>query len=231
MTLLSAMARHKQYLQCSRTFTRANLSPISQSAKLLMQNAIVFRHQRFFFSERGHGKQKRALTIDLLPKQIKDAKYAVRGAVVTKSMELEKQGRTIIPCNIGNPQAVGQEPISFPRQVLSYMLNPKSSHNLPEDVIERGDRYLKSIKKIGAYSNSKGHLCFRKDVANFLKQRDGGHAVDPEDIFMSDGASPSCKAIMSLLITNPNDAILIPYPPISFVFRNVDIIRRNLDSL
>ena len=30
----------------------------------------------------------------------------------------------IVQCNIGNPQALGQKPISFTRQVMSIVLNP-----------------------------------------------------------------------------------------------------------
>ena len=36
--------------------------------------------------------------------------------------------------------------------------------------------------------------------------------ANPEDIFLSDGASPSVKTILELLISNKNDVILIPVP-------------------
>ena len=39
--------------------------------------------------------------------------YAVRGPLYHKAVKLKKQGKTIIPCNIGNPQALGQKPITF----------------------------------------------------------------------------------------------------------------------
>ena len=37
--------------------------------------------------------------------------YAVRGAIVARAQELERQGREITYCNIGNPQSLGQKPL------------------------------------------------------------------------------------------------------------------------
>ena len=58
--------------------------------------------------------------------------YAVRGPIVTKSMELAKRltekkdlpFSRIINCNIGNPQSLEQRPMTFMRDVLSLVLNP-----------------------------------------------------------------------------------------------------------
>ena len=50
-----------------------------------------------------------------------DMEYAVRGPIPQRAAEMKKQGRRTIPCNIGNPQALGQRPISFYRQVLSLL--------------------------------------------------------------------------------------------------------------
>jgi len=36
--------------------------------------------------------------------------YAVRGPIVARAQELEKQGREIIYCNIGNPQSLDKSP-------------------------------------------------------------------------------------------------------------------------
>ena len=41
-----------------------------------------------------------------------DTQYAVRGPIVARAQELERSGRTIVYCNIGNPQALGQKPLS-----------------------------------------------------------------------------------------------------------------------
>ena len=41
-----------------------------------------------------------------------DMEYAVRGPIPLRAMDLQKEGRTIYACNIGNPQALKQKPIS-----------------------------------------------------------------------------------------------------------------------
>ena len=65
------------------------------------------------------------MTREMLPEHVKNTQYAVRGAVVARSAELQARMDAgeklpfdkLIPCNIGNPQAVGQKAITFPRQV------------------------------------------------------------------------------------------------------------------
>ena len=39
---------------------------------------------------------------------ILEMEYAVRGPIPMRAAELEKQGMKIIPCHIGNPQALGR---------------------------------------------------------------------------------------------------------------------------
>ena len=41
-----------------------------------------------------------------------EAQYAVRGKIVIRAQELEAQGKRIIYCNIGNPQALKPSRIS-----------------------------------------------------------------------------------------------------------------------
>ncbi len=53
-----------------------------------------------------------------------DLEYAVRGPIPQRAAILKEQGKKIIPCNIGNPQALGQKPITFYREVLSFLENP-----------------------------------------------------------------------------------------------------------
>ena len=50
-----------------------------------------------------------------------DMEYAVRGPIPRRAMDLQKKGRKIYACNIGNPQALEQKPISFYRQVISLL--------------------------------------------------------------------------------------------------------------
>ena len=42
-----------------------------------------------------------------------EMEYAVRGAIPRRAQEMQRAGRTIHACNLGNPQALGQKPITF----------------------------------------------------------------------------------------------------------------------
>ena len=57
-------------------------------------------------------------------RNILEMEYAVRGPIPMRAVELENQGMKIIPCHIGNPQALGQSPIAYNRQVLSLVEDP-----------------------------------------------------------------------------------------------------------
>jgi aspartate/methionine/tyrosine aminotransferase len=60
-----------------------------------------------------------ALNADILAME-----YAVRGPIPDRAAELAREGRRTILCNIGNPQALGQRPITWYRQVLSLAEDP-----------------------------------------------------------------------------------------------------------
>ena len=47
--------------------------------------------------------------------------YAVRGPIPQRAAALRGQGRSTIPCNIGNPQALGQPPLAYFRQLLGLV--------------------------------------------------------------------------------------------------------------
>lgn len=173
------------------------------------------------------------LSLASIPKNVIDCEYAVRGAVLLKSEELEAQlakqragmdqgdseplpFEEIVPCNIGNPQAVGQTPLSFHRQVLACLAEPSLLQQeglFPEDVRGRAAHYLQGIKdgRVGAYSHSKGHAVFRKDVAAFLDERDGIE-TSIEDIFLTDGASVAVKLVLQMAVGGSNDGFLLPIP-------------------
>ena len=84
----------------------------------------------------------------------------------------------VLACNIGNPQAVGQQPISFSRQVHALMTCPDllaaGGEDLPADAIARAKEYLTSVPEgVGAYSESQGFAIVRQRVADFIAERDG----------------------------------------------------------
>ncbi len=142
--------------------------------------------------------------------------YAVRGPIVARAQELEKQGREIIYCNIGNPQSLGQKPLTWLRQILALCEYPAlmelAPGVFPADAVETARAILKGSRHgLGAYSESKGLRFIREAVAEFIRERDGA-GVDPEAIFLTDGASKGVQTILKLLLAGPADGIMIPIP-------------------
>ena len=168
-----------------------------------------------------------SITIDTINQNVKDMQYAVRGAIVSKAGEIEQALKAdptkypfdkIVMCNIGNPQSLGQKPITFYRQVLALcdfpeMLESKEAETLfPVDVREKAKAILQNMKGgTGAYSESKGVSFLRKMVADGIEKRDG-HPCDIEDLWLTDGASVGCHYLMKTLIRDANDAVLVPIP-------------------
>jgi alanine transaminase len=102
----------------------------------------------------GTKEYKHLLTMDNLSSAIKEVQYAVRGRVVIKAGELEKEMKSgaqkpfdrVIRANIGDCHATGQKPITFIRQVMALCSYPElmDSDLFPSDTKERAARMLKS---------------------------------------------------------------------------------------
>jgi len=154
--------------------------------------------------------------------------YAVRGELAIKADELQQKLRSqefkeslpfkrVISSNIGNPQQKGldQPPITFTRQVAALMEYPPLvdlvEDHWPADVIARAQELQAEIGSIGAYSHSKGIPLIRQHVAQFIQERDG-YPSDPEDIFLTAGASAGVSLLLNVLITAHKTGILIPIP-------------------
>jgi len=177
----------------------------------------------------------------VLNRNVIEMEYAVRGPIPQRAAELRKQGLKTIPCNIGNPQALGQKPITFYRQVLSLAempsridrerslnalrhLEPRAFASMAEtdfctdEVLDFTEQMLARLETgTGAYTDSKGPTFIREAVAAYIDKRDGvgngnGVPADPEAIFLTDGASEGAKNVLEALITGPQDGIMIPIP-------------------
>jgi aspartate/methionine/tyrosine aminotransferase len=151
-----------------------------------------------------------------LGKAVLETEYAVRGPIVARAQELERSGRKIIYCNIGNPQALGQKPLSWTRRLLALCEFPAIAETAPDafpaDSVEAARTILAGARHgLGAYSESRGLKVIRDAVAAFITRRDGINA-DPEAIFLTDGASKGVQAALRLLIAGPDDGIMIPIP-------------------
>jgi alanine transaminase len=175
----------------------------------------------------GGGAGEHVLTMDTLNPHVKAMEYAVRGPIVTRAGQIEKElkegvskpFKNVIRANIGDCHACGQQPITFLRQVVALCTYPKllDSPDFPSDTKERARRILDGCRghSIGSYSDSVGVEVIRKDIAAYITARDGGIPSDPNDIFLSTGASDGIKSILSLLMTGkekPQAGIMIPIP-------------------
>lgn len=153
-----------------------------------------------------------------------EMEYAVRGPIPRRAAELKKDGRQIIPCHIGNPQALGQHPITFARQVLSLLEVPslidreRTLDYISNYVLDVADTILTGMEGgVGPYTESRGPLFIREAIARFIDSRDGvtpteGSPSNPDYIFLTDGASEAAKHIIELLIADSGDGIMVPIP-------------------
>ena len=123
-------------------------------------------------------------------------------------------------CNIGNPQQLKQQPITFYRQVSALMEYPAlmTTHKalgeqiFPADAIERATELLEAMgSSTGAYSHSQGIPLVRQRVAEFIERRDG-FAADPECIYLTAGASPGVQTVLQTIIAHDKVGIMIPIP-------------------
>ncbi|XP_033699196.1 alanine aminotransferase 1 isoform X6 [Tursiops truncatus] len=67
----------------------------------------------------------------------------------------------------------------------------------------------------GAYSISSGTQLIREDVARYIERRDGGIPADPNNIFLSTGASDAIVTLLKLLVAGEGGTrtgVLIPIP-------------------
>lgn len=158
------------------------------------------------------------LTRNDLNRRVLAAEYAVRGPIVQRAQELEAEGRKIIYCNIGNPQALRQKPLSYIRQVLSLLEypelldRPEALALYPKDLVGRAREILRLHPHgTGAYSQSIGIPFIRQAVADFISRRDGIEA-QKDRIILTDGASKGADAVIKALLKEPNDGFMIPIP-------------------
>ncbi|XP_029123827.1 alanine aminotransferase 2 isoform X2 [Elaeis guineensis] len=172
--------------------------------------------------------QSPPVTLDSINPKVIKCEYAVRGEIVSHAQRLQQELQTkpgahpfdeILYCNIGNPQSLAQQPITFFREVLALcdhpsILDKSETHALfSADAIARAWQILDLIpgRATGAYSHSQGIKGLRDAIAAGIAARDGFPA-NADDIFLTDGASPAVHMMMQLLIRSEKDGILCPIP-------------------
>ena len=185
---------------------------------------------------------------------LRKMEYAVRGKVVIAADAIQLPSDDypfdhIVYTNIGNPQSLGQAPLTWPRQVLALTDLP-NEHGIdhadvlklfPADAVRRAREIKAGLSKheygqsTGAYSHSKGVQCLRQDVAHFITQRDLGDGGDEhysdvqdysnaENIFLTNGASGAIQMVLTALIASPNDGVMIPIPQYPIYSATVDLL-------
>ncbi|XP_059642224.1 alanine aminotransferase 2-like [Cornus florida] len=215
-------------LQTNSTET-LRLSSSSSSSSALSQSAT-----RFFTStpsspdSMASTNSPPSVTLQNINPKVLKCEYAVRGEIVTVAQRLQEELQAkpgshpfdeILYCNIGNPQSLAQLPITFFREVLALCDHPaildriETQGLFSADAIERAWKILDQIpgRATGAYSHSQGIKGLRDTIAAGIEARDGFPA-DPNDIFLTDGASPAVHMMMQLLIRSEMDGILCPIP-------------------
>ena len=149
---------------------------------------------------------------------MKKCKYEVRGEIYLAGLKRSQEGKEVINLNVGNPQALGQKPLTFNRQVMALLMapflldDPNVLRSFPSDVVERAKLYLSKLKGgLGAYSDSKGNPYVRQEIAEYIT-RNSGQPSNPENIFLSNGASECARMFLHTLIRGPTDGVLVPIP-------------------
>ncbi|KAH8863404.1 Alanine aminotransferase 2 [Schistosoma japonicum] len=169
----------------------------------------------------------KVLTLDTINPNVIKIEYAVRGPIVERAIQIEKelekgQSKTfteVVKCNIGDCHATGQKAITFLRQVTVLTVCPHllEDKSFPEDAKSRAANILSACagSSIGSYSHSLGLEMVRRDVAKYIHHRDGIES-NWVNIFLSTGATEAVKMLLELLSTTGQGSeragVMIPVP-------------------
>ncbi|KAM8894954.1 alanine aminotransferase 2 [Spinachia spinachia] len=189
--------------------------------------------------------REKSLTMGTINPQVKAVEYAVRGPIVVKAGDIERrlqQGEKlsftdVIKANIGDAHAMGQQPITFLRQVVALCCFPEllRSPAFPEDAKQRAQRILQDCggQSIGSYTASQGLQCIRRDVADYITHRDQGVPSDWNNVYLTTGASDGIMSILKLIVSGRGPSrtgVMIPipqYPLYSAAISELDAVHIN----
>ncbi|KAI8425864.1 hypothetical protein MSG28_004884 [Choristoneura fumiferana] len=171
-------------------------------------------------------KQKPGSPSDTINPNLLGVSYAVHGPIVERAIQIEKELQKgvqkpfsrVVFANIGDCHALGQQPITFIRQVQALAACPQlmSSPDIPEDVKERVREILGDCTagSVGAYSPPAGLALVRRHAARWLRARDGV-AASPDHVYLGAGATDLICAVLQLLaapLHGKPPAVMIPVP-------------------
>ncbi|XP_059089060.1 alanine aminotransferase 1-like [Tigriopus californicus] len=221
-----------------------NHAPYSSLAREPQLDPVQSRWQRHF-SAGSSIMSAPTLTLDNLNPCVKRMEYAVRGPLVIRATELEKEIEKgvkkpfpdVIKANIGDAHAMGNKPITFLRQVLALVTYPEllKSADFPEDAKNRAQTILAGCRggSAGSYSDSAGIEIIRRHVAQYIEKRDGGTPADWNNIILSAGASESIRAVLKLMISleggKSTPGVMIPTP--QYPLYSASLAEMNMDQI
>nr|CAD2178080.1 unnamed protein product [Meloidogyne enterolobii] len=191
------------------------------------QDFISFLIKRNMSTTSPNLSSNRVLTVDTINPNVITMEYAVRGPIVIRAVELEKELENgaklpfdrVIKANIGDAHAMGQTPITFIRQVIACTTDPSllKTNLYPEDVKQKALSLLGACGggSVGAYTQSNGIELIRKHIAQFIERRDK-IPCDPDSICISGGASEAIRNVLKLFIHHDSSkkkaGIMVPIP-------------------
>ncbi|XP_034185552.2 alanine aminotransferase 1 isoform X1 [Osmia lignaria lignaria] len=199
------------------------------SARLTVTRPVVQRSAVDRTLRRGMANSapgRKVLTEDNVFTNLRKMEYAVRGPLLLRALEIEKElqkgakkpFKEVIKANVGDAHAMGQRPITFLRQVLTLTVSPNllDDPTYPEDVKERARTLLCGCKggSVGSYSESAGIEIVRRHVAEYIQNRDGLPS-DYRNIILSNGASDGIKSFLKLFnerLDGKPSGVMIPIP-------------------
>ena len=181
-----------------QTILHCNLSYYINSQLLLFISSLILYIYIFIYKMTKYNDK------------LNSAQYAVRGLLYNRAQELEST-REIIYCNIGNPLLFDTKPFTMYREILSGIQNPSIVKHLSKNSQNICNNYTKIIKNVGSYTDSKGHIYIRQNVANYISNRDGFISY-PNNIYLTDGATSAISTILKCLFNENNCKIMIPKP-------------------
>lgn len=196
-------------------------------------------------SKKSNSNTNKVLMKENVNPHIKAMEYAVRGPLVIRATEIEKElvsGQkkpftSVIRANIGDAHAMGQKPITFLRQVISLCLYPelmcKDCDEFPTDAKSRARTILDGCGggSMGSYSPSPGLDIIRQHVAEYIERRDGIPS-DQNNIILCAGASEGIRNTMKLMIDEVNGkrpGVMIPIP--QYPLYSASIVEFNMDQI
>jgi glutamate--glyoxylate aminotransferase len=66
----------------------------------------------------------KVLTLDYINHNMRVCRYEVRGEIYLAAVKRAQEGKEVIYLNVGNPQALGQKPLTFNREVMALVMAP-----------------------------------------------------------------------------------------------------------